>query len=391
MRPPCNVRSTRGCQSGTKVGPGRVGKRANSWALRDLAMLARSPGERRAKVGFCPGSYFAIIRPLARPSSPALLSLSRNPHPLMTSTVRNHCCLFAALLLGSLLGCGTTRWSDSARTATEQLLLSDALDRAVSRLDFRAMAGRTVFLETSPLKGIVDSEYLISSVRQHALASGCILRTKAEEADYVLEIRAGAVGTDRHDLLFGIPATTLPGSTLIGTGTTTQVPEIPFIKRTDQQAVAKIAVFAYNRQTGRPVWQSGIVPVESSAKALWVLGSGPFRRGKIYDGTRFAGDKLSIPMIKPGQGDTRADLGEVSVTAEAYFAEPEASAAMARHDPLRTAGSVAPPQKSPPRQSGPWPAAPVDPRPPESSVRRLPEGAVPSPYTAPEGGRYSAP
>ena len=40
------------------------------------------------------------------------------------------CCAMSA-------GCGTTKWSDTSRTATEQLLISDAMDRAVSRIGFR--------------------------------------------------------------------------------------------------------------------------------------------------------------------------------------------------------------------------------------------------------------
>src|SRR5438874_450614 len=34
-------------------------------------------------------------------------------------------------IVASLVGCGTTRSSDTTRTATEQLLISDAIDRAV--------------------------------------------------------------------------------------------------------------------------------------------------------------------------------------------------------------------------------------------------------------------
>ena len=37
----------------------------------------------------------------------------------------------AALLATALAGCGTTRSTDTGRTATEQLLISDAIDRAV--------------------------------------------------------------------------------------------------------------------------------------------------------------------------------------------------------------------------------------------------------------------
>lgn len=218
-----------------------------------------------------------------------------------------------------VLGCGTTKWTDTRRTATEQVLLSDAMDRAISQLDFRALAGKTVYLDSTYIKGAIDGEYLISAMRQHMLASGCVLRDKKDEADYIVEVRTGAIGTDRHELLFGVPATELP-SVLPLAGVPRAVPEMPLLKRTEQRGVARIAVFAYNSTTGRPVWQSGTIPVESNARDLWVLGAGPFQRGTIYEGTKFAGDKLNIPLVDPMAG--RKDGDSFSVADEAYFSEP---------------------------------------------------------------------
>lgn len=252
-------------------------------------------------------------------------------------------------------GCGTMRLSDTSRTATEQLLLSDAIDRVVSNFDLRALAGKQIYLDTTYLKNTVDADYLVSSLRQHALASGCILKAKLEEADYVVEIRAGSVGTDRHDVLFGVPATNVP-ATVFTSGVPAQVPELPLLKRTDQRAVAKIAMFAYNRETGRPIWQSGIVPVESSAKAVWVFGAGPFRRGHIHQGMDFAGEKLNIPLFRPGENKER-----VPVASEAYFAEPPRAAEIARRDLGPAAPPVALPQVPGPGAPGvnPGPMTPA--------------------------------
>lgn len=229
--------------------------------------------------------------------------------------------LTVLVLCATLAGCGTTKWTDTRRSATEQLLISDAMDRAVSRLDFRALAGKTVYLDDGPLKDVTDSAYLVSSIKQHMLASGCAIRDKEDEADYIVEVRSGAVGTDHHELIYGVPGVDIPALVPVGGfGVPTSIPEIPFVTRTDQRAVAKIAVFAYNRRTGRPVWQSGVVPIESTAKAIWVFGAGPFQRGSIYGGTTFAGDKLDIPLIDLAQ--RHEESGAVSVADEAYFVEP---------------------------------------------------------------------
>lgn len=229
--------------------------------------------------------------------------------------------LALVLLSSSWVGCGTSKWTDTQRTATEQLLISDAMDRAVSELDFRALAGKKVYLDTTPMKNATDSTYLTSTLRQHLLASGCMLKDKLEDADYVIEARAGSTGTDNHSLLLGVPQTTLPTTALIpGTAGSTAIPELPLAKKMEQRAIVKIGLFAYNRTTGRPVWQSGLVIADSRAKHLWVFGTGPFQRGEIYGGTKFAGDRLSIPLVAPG--GSNSDKSALSVADEAYFIEP---------------------------------------------------------------------
>jgi hypothetical protein len=189
------------------------------------------------------------------------------------------------------IGCGTTRSTDTTRTATEQLLISDAIDRAVQTVNVQTLAGQTVYLDDSRLGDVVDRNYLISTLRQHLLASGCALRADREQADYVVEARAGAIGTDRNDLLFGVPSMNVPQIFPVQP-VPAAIPEVPIAKRRDQRGIAKIAVFAYHRETGTPVWQSGVAHQESSANDVWILGAGPFQRGTIYEGTAFAGNTI---------------------------------------------------------------------------------------------------
>ena len=196
-----------------------------------------------------------------------------------------------------LTGCGTTRWSDTSRTGTEQLLISNAVDQAVGKINFTPLNGRKVFVENAAIEESTDSKYINTTIRQHLAVSGGILCDDKEDADYILEVRTGAVGTDRNDVLVGIPALTipaLPGSTY----SSSQIPEIPFVKRTDQRAVVKVAVFAYNKTTGRPLWYSGNTQSESWAKALWVAGAGPITKGNIYDGANFSGSRVpELPLV----------------------------------------------------------------------------------------------
>lgn len=202
--------------------------------------------------------------------------------------------LAATLLgLGLLSGCGTTK----SYTATEQLLLSDAVDAAVSQIDFTPLSGRMVYLDTTYLKtvkgpALVDSDYVISSLRQQMVAAGVFLVEVRDEAELIAEARMGALGFDNHNVVYGIPAgnnIVSATSAISGTSLLPALPEISVARREGRAGASKLAVFAYDRESRLPFWQSGISQSNSDAKDIWVLGVGPFQSGTIHDGTRLVG------------------------------------------------------------------------------------------------------
>ena len=207
------------------------------------------------------------------------------------------------ILLGAV-GCGTTRMTDTTRAASEMMLISQAIDVSVGQLDFTELNGKSVFLDTQYLDGVVDRGYLISSMRQHLLAHGASLSEDKKSCTYVLEPRSGGVGTDKHSLLIGTPAMSLPA---VVPGVPSSIPEIALMKKTDQKGIAKIAVFAYNRETGRALWQSGLVESNSTLKDTWVLGIGPISRGTVRQHTELAGEQLpAVPSLPFGFGSPEA-------------------------------------------------------------------------------------
>ena len=224
-----------------------------------------------------------------------------------------------ALLLGGAMGCGTTRVTNTQRAATEQLLVSNAIDQAVSQLDFRVLAGKPVFFDGRYLAPGPDQGYLVSTLRQQVLASGCLLQETRASATYVVEARSGGVGTDQSALLIGVPQMNVPS---VLPGQPSLIPEIPLAKRTDQKGVAKIAVFAYNRYTGRPVFQSGVVQAKGTSKDTWVLGAGPFRRGTLGEATDIAGAGVAIPYLSGKEGGGPEVVPVLAVTSPAVWVEP---------------------------------------------------------------------
>ncbi|MEO2026336.1 MAG: DUF6655 family protein [Fuerstiella sp.] len=205
--------------------------------------------------------------------------------------------LLAFLLVAA--GCGTTQM----RTGTEQLLLSDSVDRTVDKLDFAVLAGRKVFLDTTyikPVKGVVfvNSDYIISALRHKLTTSGCLIQESKAAADYVLEARVGALGTDSLEVTYGMPASTAisQAASVVSSLPVPAIPEISVGKRNSALSTSKIVVFAYHRETGTPVWQSGSAISKSDAKDTWILGAGPLQRGSIYDSVRFA--DLKVPLFR---------------------------------------------------------------------------------------------
>lgn len=228
----------------------------------------------------------------------------------MLQTLASHggslfCLVLGAFLIGHMAGCAAGK----QRLATEQLVISDSVDRTVAKIDFSPLSGRRVYLDTKymtnskPL-GFVSPDYVISSLRQQMMAYDVRILDKPEEADIIVEARCGVLGNDGHDVAFGIPAGNAAASAataLSGTPMPPILPEISLAKRMDQLGATKVAVFAYDKETKEPIWQSGISTSISTAKDYWVLGIGPIQRGSIYGGTRFAGDPLKpfnpIPSI----------------------------------------------------------------------------------------------
>jgi hypothetical protein len=199
------------------------------------------------------------------------------------------------VLIAGIAGCGTTR----EKLATEQLLLSDAVDRSVADLDFSPLANERVFLDTQYIqfdsKGLVNSNYVSSAIRQQMAADGCLLQESAEGADYVVEARVGTLGSDGHDINYGVPpsnAVNTAATLVANTPPLPVLPEISLARKTQDTAAAKIAVFAYHRESRRPVWQSGTKLARSVAQARWFFGAGPFQSGSIYRKPQFAGESL---------------------------------------------------------------------------------------------------
>src|SRR4051794_22541302 len=135
-----------------------------------------------------------------------------------------------AVLLPALVvaGCGINK----SRLATEQLVVSDAVDKAVAAIDFSPLSGKKVYFDTQFLDGVNmgingNVKYVISSLRQQMIAYDCRLQEKPEAADYVVEGRVGVLATDGHELTYGIPGGAAAVSAMARRATPVPAPAMP--------------------------------------------------------------------------------------------------------------------------------------------------------------------
>ena len=72
------------------------------------------------------------------------------------------------------------------RTGTEQLLLTGTWDDALCHVDFSALAGARVFLD-SQFVSVVDKDWLISSIRRTMAEQGVLLENNKDKAQVIVE------------------------------------------------------------------------------------------------------------------------------------------------------------------------------------------------------------
>jgi hypothetical protein len=156
-----------------------------------------------------------------------------------------------ALLAALLSGCSTDRETDPPRSATEQLLISTAADRAAESLTLDLGPERKAFLDATNFDGL-DGKYAIAAIRSSLLKKGMRFVGEKKDADSIVEIRAGALSIDKHALLVGIPTLDIPIPLAGQLGT----PEIALYKSEDQEGIAKFAATAYDAKDGRFLGES---------------------------------------------------------------------------------------------------------------------------------------
>jgi len=162
------------------------------------------------------------------------------PYPLARLSA-----VFAASLFIS--ACTTQRSSVPVRTATEELLISTAADRAAAALSLQIPAGTKVYIDRQYFQG-TDDGYALNAVRTQFLKQGLAVVDDRSQAQAIVNVSSGALSTDEKSLLIGIPALQVPA---LPVGTSVSVPEIALFKTAQDKGVAKFVATGYDAKTGK--------------------------------------------------------------------------------------------------------------------------------------------
>jgi hypothetical protein len=198
--------------------------------------------------------------------------------------VRTRWAVFAVFMLAAG-GCTSVKMTGTARTGTEQLLLTGTWDDALGRVDFGPLAGAKVFVDSTYLSAVADKDYVTSSLRRTMAEQGVLLENNKDKAQFILEPSFGAYGTDMRDTNVGLPGVSLmpslTGATVVSNGSSNA---LNMSQTNREDAVVKAILYAYDAKTGRLAWESGWLLNAQGVRDHFFMGAGPYRmssRGEV--------------------------------------------------------------------------------------------------------------
>ena len=149
----------------------------------------------------------------------------------------------------TLAACASTTETNPGRTATEQLLMARASDKAVEGLSLPLPSAASIYVDETYFQG-EGTRYAISAIRAALSDAGYRLAPNKDAADAVFEIRAGALSLEQMRRVFGIPEMRIP---INETFNVVSLPELSIYSHRDRVGVAEFSGFLYEARTGAPL------------------------------------------------------------------------------------------------------------------------------------------
>ena len=186
----------------------------------------------------------------------------------------------------ALAACASTSETHPSRTATEQLLVARAADRAVEGLTLPIPRGTRVYVDDAYFRA-ENAPYAVSAIRSALSEAGYSLASSKQDAAAVLELRAGALSLEQMRRVFGLPEMRVP---INDSFNVVSIPELSVYSRRDRVGVAEFSGFLYEPSTGAPL--GAVMPMTGefrirSHKLLMIVAWG---QQSVEPGERDPGD-----------------------------------------------------------------------------------------------------
>lgn len=149
-------------------------------------------------------------------------------------------------------GCSSSRKTQPEHSATEQLLVTNAVDKAVRQLRLPLPDGEKVYLRTDGIEGEYAA-YAKAAIREEVVKQGAHLTAERADAGTIIDVRSGALSIDEHETLVGMQSFEVP----IPLAGNIETPEIALYKRAERRGVAKVAATAYSADEGAHIASTG--------------------------------------------------------------------------------------------------------------------------------------
>jgi len=136
-----------------------------------------------------------------------------------------------------LAGCTYRFITNTPRSATEQLLLTRAVDMALEKFQLDGLRRKKVFLDFASLEAY-DAAYIRVAVSARFCQLGATLADEPKDADMIAQVACGCSGTEFERSLVGLPSVPLPNAPV-------PVPEVALWKQVEQAGVVKLLIFLH--------------------------------------------------------------------------------------------------------------------------------------------------
>jgi hypothetical protein len=149
-----------------------------------------------------------------------------------------------------LCGCTTPWVTNTKRSAIEQYLIATTIENSIGKVDFGRYFEKKAFFDYDYFDPQVDKSYAQGILEMQVAKSGIVVTRKPEQADIIIQVLCGVLGTDYNKFLLGTPSLPIP---LPNTGISFAIPEIPIVSRHTRNAYGRFAINIFDAKTRLPI------------------------------------------------------------------------------------------------------------------------------------------